>query len=325
MKTIDHYWSSINPVSILLLPVTAIFCSLSYLRRSLYYLNIFKRYRSPVPVIVVGNISVGGTGKTPLIIELVRQLQHKGYTPAVISRGYGGESEEWPLRVGPATSAGLCGDEPALIFMKTGCPVVVGPDRRQDIECLLKDTQCDIILSDDGMQHYALQRNGEIAVVDAQRMFGNRLCLPSGPLREPVSRLKQVDLVLYNGLDNDCGFVMQAQALQPVSDLHASQTELSKFKGQTVHAIAGIGNPNRFFGMLEASGLNVIPHAYADHHKYSEKDVLFDDDLAVLMTDKDAVKCREFSLHNTWSVGVDVQLTEQAQVQINRLFDSLLK
>lgn len=322
LKPLDHYWYSTNIISLLLLPLAGLFCSISYIRSLLYRLGILKSYRAPVPVIIIGNISVGGTGKTPLIIELVKQLQSQGRKPGVISRGYGGNASNWPQVVDVQSSANMVGDEPCLIYQHTTCPMTVGPDRKQDIELLLSRFDCDIVLCDDGMQHYALQRDIEIAVIDAQRMFGNRLCLPSGPLREPVSRLQSVDLVLFNGADEDQqGFVMQAQDCQKISTNES--LALADLAGQTVHAVAGIGNPQRFFAMLKKQGLKVIPHEFADHHDYQLSDVLFDDDLTVLMTEKDAVKCKAFDLTKHWSVPIEINLSTSAQLKITQLFDSL--
>ena len=322
LKPLDHYWYSTNVFSLLLLPLAGLFCSISYFRSKLYRTGVLKSYRAPVPVVVIGNISVGGTGKTPLIIELVKQLQSRGKKPGVISRGYGGKATSWPQVVDHQISAALVGDEPKLIYQHTACPMVVGPDRKQDVELLLSKYSCDIVLSDDGMQHYALQRDIEIAVVDAQRLFGNRLCLPSGPLREPVSRLKSVDLVLYNGATDDtCGFVMQAKNCQKL--ISSESVPLTDFKNQTVHAVAGIGNPQRFFNMLTKHGLNVIAHVFVDHHDYQVSDLKFEDELPVLMTEKDAVKCKTFNLTNHWSVPIDIKLSSNAQVKINQLIDSI--
>ena len=326
IKSLDHYWYSINIISLLLLPLAGLYCSLSYLRAVLYKTGLISSYRAPVPVVIIGNISVGGTGKTPLIIELVKQLQAQGRKPGVISRGYGGQSKNWPQAVNESSTADLVGDEPCLIFKRTSCPVVVGPNRQKDIEMLLQSSDCDIILSDDGMQHYALQRNLEIAVIDAQRLFGNGFCLPSGPLRESVSRLQSVDIVLFNGGDeNQPAFSMTALRCEPVRDSvrDRESVDLAVFKGKTVHAIAGIGNPQRFFNMLEQFGLKVIPHAFADHQNYSQSDLIFDDEYAVLMTEKDAVKCKSFDLQNLWSVPVEIKLSSSAQLLINQRFDSL--
>lgn len=326
IKPLDHYWYSTNIISLLLLPLSGLFCSISLFRAMLYKKELLKSYRAPVPVVIIGNISVGGTGKTPLIIALVMQLQAQGRRPGVISRGYGGHSKSWPLTVDATSTADLVGDEPCLIFQRTSCPVVVGPNRQKDIEMLLQSSDCDIILSDDGMQHYALQRDIEVAVVDAQRLFGNGFCLPSGPLREPVSRLQSVDIVLFNGGDeSQPSFSMTAQQCVPFtgSATIKEPVGLEVFRGKTVHAVAGIGNPQRFFNMLEQHGVTVIPHAFADHQNYSQSDLIFDDEYAVLMTEKDAVKCKSFNLQNLWSVPVEISLSSSAQQLINQQLDLL--
>lgn len=334
IKSLDHYWYSTNIISLLLLPLSGLFCFISLIRTLLYKGGLLKSYRAPVPVVIIGNISVGGTGKTPLIIELVKQLQVQGRKPGVISRGYGGQSKIWPQIINETSTADLVGDEPCLIFQRTSCPVVVGPNRQKDIEKLLQNSDCDIILSDDGMQHYALQRDVEIAVVDAQRLFGNGFCLPSGPLRESVSRLQSVDIVLFNGggkaddkggdkggENNQPAFSMTVRHCQSLGKNES--VDLQVFKDKTVHAVAGIGNPQRFFDMLAFHGLKVIPHAFADHQNYTQADLTFEDEYAVLMTEKDAVKCTAFDLQNLWSVPVEISLNLSAQQLINQQFDSL--
>jgi len=322
MKRIDYYWYSINFISIVLLPLSALFCLISSVRRILYKTGILQSYRAPLPVIVVGNISVGGTGKTPLIIELVKILQSKGKKPGVISRGYGGKAHTWPQVVNNLSNADLVGDEPQLIFQSTQCPVVVGPDRCRDIELLYKQFNCDVILSDDGMQHYKMKRDFEISVVDAKRLFGNGFCLPSGPLRERVSRLKQVDMVLYNGGgENDIAFSLQPGKCHTISHIEIKSVELEFFSGKTVHAVAGIGNPDRFFNMLEKYDINVIKHAFDDHHYFIKSDLIFYDEHPVLMTEKDAIKCNDFELLNHWSVPVEVKFTERAESDLQRIID----
>jgi len=324
MKSLDQYWDSINVISILLLPLSALFYLISSLRKFAYQTGIISSYKSPVPVIIVGNINAGGTGKTPLIIELVKQLQNQGKKPGVISRGYGGQSNSWPQIVSSNTTAVQVGDEPQLIYQHTQCPLVVGPNRKDDIELLLKEFSCDVILSDDGMQHYALQRDIEICVVDANKKFGNGFFIPAGPMRESRSRLKSVDLVLHNGGDKrDFSFEMN-----PLDCLSMSKRDLKHglefFSGSTVHAVAGIGHPQRFFSMLEKQAINVIPHAYKDHHDYQLSDLIFDDNLNVLMTEKDAVKCINLSLPNHWSVPVAILLSDTAQDKLNKIFDSII-
>lgn len=324
MKRLDFYWDSLNFISLILLPLSWLFCFISKLRVALYHLGLFKSFKSPVPVIVVGNITVGGTGKTPLIIELVKQLQAMGKKPGVISRGYGGASSTWPQVVDERADAVQVGDEPRLIHLRTACPVVVGPNRQQDIELLLKKYNCDVILSDDGLQHYALQRDLEIVVVDAQRKFGNGFYLPAGPLRESVSRLQKVDMVLLNGGDDkQISFKLQPQFCIPINKKSVDNKLLTEFKGKTVHAIAGIGHPPRFFNMLHSLGIRVIEHEFSDHASYKQSDVVFEDKLPVLMTEKDAVKCEGFELTDHWSVPVSIQFSELAQVKLNKVLKSI--
>lgn len=322
MKRLDNYWYSYNLISIILLPLTGLFCFLSSVRRILYKKGFLQSYKAPLPVIVVGNISVGGTGKTPLIIELVKVLQSQGKKPGVISRGYGGKAHTWPQVVNNLSNADLVGDEPQLIFQSTQCPVVVGPDRRHDIEILIKQFNCDVILSDDGLQHYKMKRDFEIVVVDAKRVFGNGFCLPSGPLRERISRLKQVDMVLYNGGDeSDVAFSLQPGKCHTTSHIEIKSVALEFFSGKTVHAVAGIGNPERFFKMLEKYNINVIKHAFSDHYYFTKSDFIFNDEYPVLMTEKDAIKCNDFEFLNHWSVPVEVKLTEKAKTGLQRIID----
>lgn len=326
MKRLDHYWNSVNFVSILLLPLSIVFFCLSQLRKQLYKLNFLSSYKAPLPVIIVGNITVGGTGKTPFIIELVKQLQQQGKKPGVISRGYGGQSQHWPLVVNDQTDAVIVGDEPQLIFQHTKCPIVVGPNRKNDIELLLEKYKCDVILSDDGLQHYALQRDIEICIVDAIKLYGNRWFIPAGPMRESLARLKQVDMVLFNGGNESAlSFKMTPTMCIPVAQNELHSIELKELSGKTVHAVAGIGHPQRFFSMLEQYNIKVIPHAYADHHRYQLSDLIFDDDYSVLMTEKDAVKCVGLALNNHWSVPVGVVLSESAQHKVNQIIDSIFK
>ncbi|MCW8955386.1 MAG: tetraacyldisaccharide 4'-kinase, partial [Gammaproteobacteria bacterium] len=243
--------------------------------------------------------------------------------PGVISRGYGGRSRHWPVSVTSDSSAAMVGDEPLLIHSRSGCPVVVGPNRKDDIEQLLSEYDCDLILSDDGLQHYRMGRSAEIAVIDASRGFGNGFCLPSGPLREPVSRLKTVDMCVVNGgSDDELSFQVEARQLNALF----TETEcyrLDQFKGQKVHAIAGIGNPERFFSLLEANGIECIRHPFPDHYAYQAQDVCFDDQLPVLMTEKDAVKCFPFKLDNHWYMPIDVRLSETAQQQFNHIIQQV--
>jgi tetraacyldisaccharide 4'-kinase len=323
MKRLDQYWYSQNPVAWLLLPLTALFCVIRFVRKECYSSGLFKSFRLKVPVIIIGNISVGGTGKTPLLIELCSQLRSKGYRPGVITRGYGGHAQQWPQLVTAQSSAYELGDEPVLIASRSHCPVVAGPDRVAAGEYLLEHSDCDVILSDDGLQHYRLRRDAELVVIDAQRMFGNGFCMPSGPLREPVRRLASVDLSLLNGATAEqTGFVLIALLCESLASDQKSRL-ISDFASGPVHAVAGIGNPGRFFSMLREQGLDVIEHPFADHYVYKPADLQFDDDYPILMTAKDAVKCTDFDLENHWSVPVDVELTASAQAGLDKIIQKV--
>jgi tetraacyldisaccharide 4'-kinase len=282
----------------LLLPLTGIFCVLAAVRR---WRHQRQQLKHPVPVVVVGNISVGGTGKTPLVIWLVERLREAGFRPGVVSRGYKKNADE-------------VGDEPLLIIQRTSVPLVVSSNRNQAITALWQEYACDIIIADDGLQHYRMGRDVEICVVDGQRRFGNGFCLPSGPLREPVSRLETCDFIVTNGetmhMHGDTLVNLATAARQP---LHA-------LAGKTVHVVTGIGNPQRFFHTLEQAGLRVLAHIYPDHHHFTGEELQFNDTLPILMTEKDAVKCRLFAVQNAWYLPVDAVLTEDfADALLTRL------
>lgn len=320
MKSLDQYWYSHNIIAWSLLPLSLFFLVLSQLRKLLYKCKVFKSYRAPVPVVIVGNISVGGTGKTPLIIELVKQLKNQGLKPAVISRGYGSHARHYPFNVLPHHTANEVGDEPLLIAQRAECPVVIGANRREDIELCLVEYDVDIILSDDGLQHYALQRDIEIAVIDSSRQFGNGFCLPAGPLRETTARLTNVDLVIHNGGSEACNMQIRSGELQALNTNSIDKKLLS----QKIHAVAGIGNPQRFFDLLKQLGFDVIPHIFSDHYQYQEKDLHYNDELPVVMTEKDAVKCKAFShLTQHWYLPIDAVLSKQAKIKFNQLISQV--
>jgi tetraacyldisaccharide 4'-kinase len=259
----------------------------------------------PVPVIIVGNLSVGGTGKTPLLIYLAKLLRQEGLRPGIISRGYGGQARHWPQWVDKNGDPAQVGDEAVLIAAQTGCPMAVGPARIDAARLLLENDACDVILSDDGLQHYALGRTLEIAVIDGERRFGNGFCLPAGPLREPASRLRSVDLVVCNGAAREAGeYSMQVAGNAAVNLLTGEQKPLSFFARQSCHAAAGIGNPQRFFELLQRAGIVCETHIFPDHYAYRAADIDFHDGKPVLMTEKDAVKCRRFARENDWCIPV---------------------
>tara|TARA_R110002073_G_scaffold25378_21_gene84246 strand:- start:1346 stop:4264 length:2919 start_codon:yes stop_codon:yes gene_type:complete len=292
----------------LLSPLSWVFSTLARVRR--------KRavpWQAPVPVIVVGNISVGGTGKTPLVAWLTEQLEDKGYRPGIVSRGYGGKSHHYPLVVNSYSDAAEAGDEAVMLARKTDCPVVVDPDRCSAVKHLLEEFDCDVVISDDGLQHYALGRTIEIAVVDAVRGLGNGLCLPAGPLREPPSRLAEVDMVVVNGeaeLELPVSFLRMGVEVNSLERLSESSLSKGDPDSTTIHGVAGIGHPERFFETLRQLGYEVIEHRFDDHHRFKLTDLTFGDSLPVIMTEKDAVKCRQLGtdqIHlNFWYVDVSV-------------------
>lgn len=310
MKFLVKHWYS-PQAPLLWLPVSWLFLFLVAIRRGLYKACILPSQRLPVPVIVVGNINVGGTGKTPMVAWLVNLLKQQGYRPGVITRGYGGQAKHWPQQVHPDSDPFIVGDEPVLLAQRCACPVAAAPDRVAAAKSLLQYSNCNIVVADDGLQHYRLRRDIEVVVVDGERRFGNGQCLPAGPLREPVSRLKSVDFVIANGLAKQGEFAMTLVPGELVA-VHDMQTKmgLDVLESKRVHAVAGIGNPARFFELLKKHGLDVIEHAFPDHYQFDASDIGFDDELPVLMTEKDAVKCRRFARENTWYLPVEAQLGE---------------
>jgi tetraacyldisaccharide 4'-kinase len=306
------FWHKGAKLGLVLLPLAWVFAVCVSLRRMLYRIGLLKSQRLPVPVIIVGNITVGGTGKTPLVIYIAKLLKQMGYKPGIISRGYGGKAPSWPLAVTVQTDVMLAGDEAVLIARQSACPMVVGPLRVDAARLLLAQFDCDVIISDDGMQHYALARDIEIAVIDGDRRFGNGFCLPAGPLREPVSRLKHVDMVVVNGNKaRDHEFSMQLTGAVAINILTCEQQPLTAFTGIACHTLAGIGNPDRFFKSLQLAGITCEPHTFPDHHLFSKHDISFPDDKPVLMTEKDAVKCTLFATHQHWYVPVNAGLSAE--------------
>jgi tetraacyldisaccharide 4'-kinase len=282
------------------------------LRRGLYQLGLIPSWRSPVPVIVVGNITVGGTGKTPLVIWLAKELTAKGYAPGIISRGYGGSAEQ-VTEVFKESPPSLVGDEPLLMAMRTACPVWIGKKRPAVVRALLKaNPQCDVIISDDGLQHYALKRDFEIVVEDGVRRCGNGLMLPFGPMREPIWRANDADAVVVNGGDADFWageHLMRFNTGDFYSLSDMNKTAIAKdFEGKQIHAFAGIGNPARFFNQLRQLGLEITEHPFPDHHPYVPADLQIEGAEVILMTEKDAVKCMKFSQKNVWVLPIQAEV-----------------
>lgn len=301
-----------------------VYCLLAAVRQRLYRLGWLKSGRLKVPVIIIGNITVGGTGKTPLVIWLAHWLRQRGFRPGIITRGYGGGSSHWPRCVGPDTPAAEVGDEAVLLQRRTACPVYAGPGRLEAGRRLLSEQDCDIIISDDGLQHYALERDLELVVIDGKRRLGNGLCLPAGPLRELPGRLRSVDLIVTNGevaAGEQPMRVVGSEAFS-VNRSHLPRL-LESFSGQTVQALAGIGDPERFFTMLESVGIRVERHAFPDHHPFTVEDLSPFAGKTVLMTEKDAVKCEAFAGDNVWFVPADAVFAKNFSSQLGLLIDRL--
>lgn len=310
IETLQQSWYGARPPSPLLRLPAALYRGLVGLRATLYRRGWLDSVRLPVPVIVVGNVTVGGTGKTPLTIGLIDFLAERGWHPGVVSRGYGGR-QHLPELLGEAPDPAEVGDEPCLIRRRCGVPVAVGRDRPAAAR-LLVEAGVDVVLADDGLQHYRLQRDVEICVIDGIRRFGNGLLLPAGPLREPLSRLERVDFRVCNGgLARPGEVLMRLYGDRAFKLVDAGEGRpLPAFAGRRVHAVAGIGNPRRFFDSLRAQRLEVVEHAFADHHAYTPDDLDFGDDAPVLMTEKDAIKCAGFAAAHWWRIPVRAVLPE---------------
>ncbi|MBS0488079.1 MAG: tetraacyldisaccharide 4'-kinase [Proteobacteria bacterium] len=307
-RELQSVWYGGRAPSLWLRALSLLFGTLRGLRQRLYATGLLPRVRLPVPVVVVGNITVGGTGKTPLTIALVEALRERGFKPGVVSRGYGGSARA-AMGVDAHSDPAMVGDEARLIFDATHAPLAVGRDRVATAQLLLSSGEADVIVADDGLQHYRLHRDVEICVIDGERRFGNERLLPAGPLREPMARLQTVDFRVCNGGVAQVGEVpMTLVGDIALSMTGAQQRPLREFAGHRVHVVAGIGNPSRFFAKLRDAGIDILEHAFSDHHAYAASDLAFGDELPVLMTEKDAVKCAAFARPNWWSVLVRAQL-----------------
>ncbi len=316
-KLEEALWYGGHPAHKLLWPLAWLFGRVSALRRALYRAGVLRQQRVSVPVIVVGNISVGGVGKTPLVVDLVKRLQQDGWRPGVISRGYGGKVRA-PTRVNAHSDARAVGDEPVLIAAQTGAPVAVAA-RRVQAARLLAASGVNVIVADDGLQHYALARDIEIAVIDGQRRHGNACLLPAGPLREAPERLDEVDLVLVTGPAAHDEYGVSPQIGQARHLNSGRRQALSAFGA--VQAVAGIGAPEKFFTTLEQAGLSISRHVFADHHAYVASDLNCLNEQPILMTEKDAVKCARFRDVRVWALEYHVQMDEAAWQRIQALLN----
>ena len=303
----------------LLWPLSVLFTLLSRQRRARLQ-RAWPPEPADIPVVVVGNITVGGTGKSPFVIALVRQLQAIGLRPAVITRGYGGSASHYPCFLDAASTVEEAGDEAIMIRRSVSCPVVVDRRRMRAIEALRKSQTCDVIISDDGLQHYAMPRALEIVMLDGERLLGNGLCLPAGPLREPAARLEEVDYVVMNGDSSDTTLAngrfgrKPAMHLRPAawvnlrSGARVDLQSLPLAGAGRLHAFAGIGNPQRFFATVRALGYSPLCHPFPDHYRFGAQDLRFAAGNTVVMTQKDAVKCESFAGPDYWYLAVEAEL-----------------
>lgn len=320
---IARIWSGESPLWLLLLPLSWLYGLVSGIIRLCWRMGLKKAWRAPVPVVVVGNLTAGGNGKTPVVVWLVEQLQQRGIRVGVVSRGYGGKAAHYPLLLTPETTTAEAGDEPVLIFQRTGAPVAVSPARVDAVKALLTASPVQLIVTDDGLQHYRLHRDKEIVVIDGVRRFGNGWWLPAGPMRERASRLKSVDAVITNGGIALPGEI--AMRLQPGLAVNLLTGERCNVNAlQNLVAMAGIGHPPRFFATLHEAGAHPVKTvALADHQALSPQDVsaLIEPDQTLIMTEKDAVKCRPFAEQNWWYLPVDAHLEDK---QAEKLLQELL-
>ena len=315
-------------LSFVLLPLSWLFGAVVACRRAAYRVGLLSRVRVGRPVIVIGNVTVGGTGKTPFTIWLATQLQAQGRRVGIVLRGYGGSSAHWPRDVSRDSSAEEVGDEAVLLASRTGAIVVAGPDRVAAAQRAI-ERGAEIVLSDDGLQHYRLARDREVIVIDGRRGVGNRRLLPAGPLREPVTRLAQADLRVVSWRDGSVrpltptpATIQACARLTEATALVGGETRpLESFRGSRVHAVAGIGNPQQFFAALQELGIDVAPHALPDHARLTAADIRFPDQLPVLMTEKDAVKCLRVADQRHWAVRMDVMVSEQDAAAVRAMLD----
>jgi tetraacyldisaccharide 4'-kinase len=318
---IAWYTPQLTLLTATLTPLSILFRVAVALRRSLYRAGVLRTKRLPVPVVVVGNVTVGGSGKTPLTIALARALEARGWRPGIVSRGYGG-ADDAPCAVEAGSTPDEVGDEPILLA-RTGLPVWIGRDRPAAARALLAaHRECNVLIADDGLQHYAMARAFEVAVVDASRGLGNGCMLPAGPLREPASRLGEVDAVVHLA-DRPAERVSPRESTMSLAGdsfvrvgAPAIAASAASFRKAGVHAIAGIGNPGRFFGHLRSLGIDARPHAFPDHHRFTPADLALAGAAAILMTEKDAVKCVAFADDRCWALPVRALIDDSLVVLI---------
>lgn len=313
-RRFERLWYGDSPLALPLLPLSWLFAGLVELRRSLYARGLLRAERAGVPVIVVGNLTVGGTGKTPLVAWLVARLAAAGLRPGIVSRGYGGTAQRQPLRLGPASRVEDVGDEPLLLARTTGAPVAVCVDRARAARLLVAEG-IDVIVSDDGLQHYALARDLEIVVLDGERRLGNGRMLPAGPLREPPRRLGEAALVLVNGGRAEAAgeLPFELRATGAVALGGGARRALGAFAGRKAWAVAGIGNPERFLAELRRHGIEPLAVEVPDHGTTDLSRLRARADWPILMTEKDAVKYLPGADDNVWYVPAEVAMSVEVE------------
>lgn len=327
VKNLPQIWQDkTHPVSKVLYPLSLIYGLGMNVRRMLYQTGMMKSHSVPANVIVVGNITVGGTGKTPLVIWLSEYLYLMGFKVGIISRGYGGSSPQWPVDVTPLERPEIVGDEAVLLRKNTNLPVIVSPVRADAARMLIDLYKVDVIISDDGLQHLALQRDLEIVVIDAKRRFGNNRLLPSGPLRQSVKSISKDAIKIYSGQGDlsqfDCSMRFNPVLFRNVnnSDL---VIDIDELQGSEINAVAGIGYPDKFFDLLESLDIRVHRHGFPDHHIFQAEDFKFEHDLALIMTEKDAVKCVNMVGDNSWYLEINVLPNENFKSRIDSFAKSM--
>ncbi len=333
-RTLQRVWYERSPLPLflLLVPLSLLFGAMAALRRLAFRTGLLRSIRMSRPVLIVGNLSVGGTGKTPLVVWISHYLQSKGAVVGIITRGYGGNATAWPLDVSRNSSAQTVGDEALLLALRTEAIVVAGPDRVAAARRAI-DRGAQVVISDDGLQHYRLHRDGEIIVVDGQRRFGNGWLLPAGPLRESISRLNSVDLVVSShrarsGVEQGSGttqeLVVRHELIDAVNLKTGDIRPIDSFAASPVNAVAAIGNPDAFFAMLRERGINVNDRALPDHRQLCADDITFPSDALVLMTEKDAVKCQAFATERHWAVRLGLSFGKRDESKLATLLMKFL-
>lgn len=311
---VQTQWQKKGAWAWLMSPLGLLVCMFAGLKRLAYRRGWLKQTPINVPVIVVGNLTVGGSGKSPLVAYIANLLGGNGYRPGIICRGYKGKAVSWPQKVNSGSDPNLVGDESVMLAQQTNYPVMVGPDRVQSARALLGEADCDVIISDDGFQHLKLARDIDIIVIDNTRGLGNRWCLPAGPLREGASTLKVADMLVYhhqstNQKTTKKRYEMRLRTGEILALNGSPLKKLDVLKKTTLHAIAGIGHPKRFFNSLREQGFTIIEHAFADHHQYEKNHLEFNDEYAIITTEKDAIKLAVLKLEKTiWVLPVQAIL-----------------